>query len=205
MKKIYFIALYIPLCMIATNVLAQQDSFKQRLSLEAGAGYNIPVSPNNEISTTNFGGFRSFNLGVHYALNDMMGMRFTYGYNAFEDKDDSSMELTLHKFMAEGTFNIIQWIEMMRNPFEVMAHAGAGVSLGKSKLSSGIDKMGTIQVGVMPLYRITNNFSLHFDASYVLNIRQNYFYNGQQSNSDGSHVIGEYFLLNLGLGVSFGF
>lgn len=204
MKK-FLLSLAVTLLASSAFVHSQNKTFVQRLSFDAGAGYNIPVSPDREVSSTSFSGFRNFNLGANYAINDLYGLRFTYANNSFEDKDNSALGLTLHKFMAEGTFNIIQSIEMQENPFEVVAHAGAGISLGKSKLSSNLDKMGTIQVGIMPLYRITDHFSIHFDASYVLNIRQNYYYDGQQSNVDGSHVSGEYFLFNLGLGISFGF
>lgn len=205
MKRIVLITLFSTFSLITMSLLAQSKSFIQRVSLEAGVGYNIAVSPDRGTSTDNFSGFRNINLGTNYAINDLVGLRFTYGNSAFKDKDDNSMGLTLHRFIAEVTFNVIESVEMDRNPFEVVAHAGAGISLGKSKLSSDIDKMGTVQVGVMPLYRLSDNFSLHLDASYVINIRQNYFYDGRQTNPDGSHAIGEYFMLNLGLGVTFGF
>lgn len=205
MKRIFLIVLFSTVSLLSISMLAQHKSFKERVSLEAGAGYNIAVSPESDVSLSDFAGFRNFNLGANYAINDFVGLRFTYGNTSFQNKDDSSMGITLHKFMAEGTLNIIQLIELSPNPFEIVAHAGAGLSLSKSKLTSGIDKMGTVQVGFMPLYRISDNFSLHLDASYVLNIRQNYFYDGRQSNPDGSSTTGEYFMFNLGIGVGFAF
>lgn len=204
MKRFYLLISLLLLSTIASNLLAQQNSFLNRITLEAGGGNNFPIAPDRgDISTSNFAGLRGFYLAANYDLSSLLGLRFSYGNNSFQDKDDSSMGLTHHKFMAEGTFNIIQSIEMIQNPFEVVAHAGAGISLGKSKLSTGIDKMGTIQIGLMPLFRITNNFTIHGDASYVINIRQNYFYDGRPSTIDGSHTGGEYVMLTLGVGYRF--
>lgn len=205
MKQFYLVTLFLLISLLATNVLAQENkTFVQRLSLEAGAGYNIPISPDNGLSNSDFAGFRTFYGAVNYELTSLWGLRFSYGNNGFQDKNDSSLGVTHHKFMAEGTFNVIEWIDMQRNPFEVIIHGGAGISLAKSKLLSGIDKMGTLQIGLMPLYRITDNFNIHFDATYVFNLKQNYGYNGKV-NLDGSHVTGEYFVMNLGLGLSFDF
>lgn len=203
MKRTILTVLLSTFSFMSISLLAQHNTFMQRVSLEAGVGYNIALSPDNDNSASDFAGFRNFNLGANYAINDLVGLRFTYGNASFQDKDDSSMGLTLHKFMAEGTFNIIQLIEKSSNPFEVVAHAGAGLSFGKSKLLSGIDKMGTLQAGIMPLYRISNNLSLHFDATYVLNIRQDHYFNGQQFNSTSKENTAGYLMLNLGVGVSF--
>lgn len=204
MKRFYLFITFLIIGTIATSLLAQEKSFINRITLEAGGGYNIPVSPDrDDISTNNFSGLRGFYLGANYDLSTIAGLRFSYANNSFQDKDDSSMGLTHHKFMAEGTINVIQWIEMVQNPFEVIAHAGVGFSLGKSKLSSGVDKMGTFQVGLMPVFRITNHISIHGDIAYVLNLRQNHFYDGRQSTIDGSQTSGEYFMFNLGLGFRF--
>ena len=206
MKHFLLVISFLFISLFGTHALAQQNkTFAERLSLEAGAGYNIPISPDNGLSTSDYAGFRTFYGAANYELTSLWGLRFSYANNGFQDKNESSLGVTHHKLMAEGTFNVVEWIEMQRNPFEVIVHAGAGVSFAKSKLFSGIDKMGTLQIGVMPLYRITDHFSLHFDATYVINIKQNYGYNGQQANLDGSHVTGEYFVMNLGMGVRFDF
>ena len=203
-KKSLLILLFISL--LASNMVAQQSgTFVERLSFDASAGYIIPIAPDNGLSTSDFAGFRNFYVAANYELTDLWGLRLSYANNGFQDKNDSSLGVTHHKFMLEGTFNIIEWFEMQRKPLEVVLHGGAGMSLGKSKMSSDLDKMGTLQIGVMPLYRITDNFSLHLDATYVVNIKQNYGYNGLSSKMDSNDVTGSYFVMNFGLGVSFGF
>lgn len=206
MKRIYFLTVFFLITVASINLVAQQKTFMERVTLEAGGGFNLPLTPDSDKSASDFSNFRNFNVGANYELTDLFGLRLTYANSMFKDDDNSSMGLTLHRFMAEATFNIIEWIEMSRNPFEVILHGGAGISLGKRKQASGIDKMGTVQIGLMPLYRITNNFSVYADASYVLNISQDYFYNGIGSiKADGSEVSGEYTMLNLGLGLRYSF
>ena len=206
MKNLSTLSIILFVSLIATNVTAQSNKkFAERVSIEAGAGYLIPISPDEGISASDFAGFRDFYVGANYEFTDLWGLRLTYANQTFQDTNDSSLGVTHHKLMAEGTFNVIEWIEIQRNPFEIVAHAGAGVSYGKSKISSDIDKMGTLQIGVMPLYRITDNFSVHFDATYVMNIKQNIGYDGKQANANGSHVTGEYLNVNVGLGVKFSF
>ena len=191
------------LTLFGTKSVAQNNAFMQRVSIEVGAGYNSPISPINEISRGDYAGFRNIYVGGNYKINELFGIRLTYGNISFKDKNESSNGLTLHKLMAEGTFNIIQSIEMEVNPFEVVAHAGIGVSGGKSTLNSGLDNMGTIQLGLMPIYRISNKINLLFDATYVINMRQNFVYNGEQGNIDSSPLTGEYLSLVIGLGFNF--
>lgn len=204
MKNLSLLSLFLFITLFVTNVSAQtEQKFADRVSLEAGAGYLIPISPDKGISTSDYAGFRNFYVGANYEFTNLLGLRLTYANNSFQDKNDSSLGITHHKLMAEGTFNIIEWVEMQRNPIEVIAHAGAGLSFVKSKISSTIDKIGNVQVGVMPLYRITDNFSIHLDAAYVVNLKQNYGYNGKQANADGRDLTGEYFNVNVGVRVNF--
>ncbi len=206
MNKVSILSILIFITTSTSIVVAQEHkTFVERLSFEAGAGYLVPLSEIEGLSSSDFSGFRNFHVAANYELTDLWGLRFSYANNSFQDKNDSSMGLTLHKFMLEGTLNVIEWIEMQRNPFEVIIHGGAGMSLGKSKQSSGSDKMGTLQIGVMPLYRITDKVSIHLNAEYVANLKQNYGFDGKQFYSDGSHGTGEYFVMNFGLGLTFGF
>lgn len=199
MRKFYFIALFISFATIASSLWAQEKTFMQRVTLEAGGGYVLPVAPSGDnLSLSDYAGLRSFYVGANYELTELSGLRFSYANNAFSDSDNSSLGLTHHKFMAEGTFNIIQAIQKSSGIFELMLHGGAGLSLGKSKQTSGSDKMGTLQIGLMPQYRITDNIRIHLDATYVANLKQDYFYDG--TNMDDT---GQFLMINLGIGYKF--
>lgn len=198
-KRFYFIALFLSITTIVSGIWAQEKTFIERVSLEAGGGYTLPVAPSRDnLSLSDYAGFRSFYVGANYSFTDLLGLRLSYGNNRFRDSDDSSLGLTHHKFMAEATFNIIEAIERNGSPFELMLHGGAGLAIGKSKQTSGNDQMGTLQIGVMPQFHITDNFSVHLDASYVVNLKQDYYYDGT-----GMEDTGQFFILNLGIGYSF--
>ena len=204
MKKIYTIILFLAVTTMATSLLAQQTdkTFLQRVTLEVGGGYNLPLSPSKDnTSMSDYAVIKNFNLGANYQLNQLAGLRFTYGYNAFEDTNNTAHGVTMHKLMAEGTFNIIEAIQQLESPFEVMLHGGAGLSFGAVKQSSGTDKMGTLQIGVMPKYQITNCFSVHLDATYVYNLKQdNFFDGGAMPSGDDS---GQYLMIGVGVGYTF--
>ena len=202
MKQIYTIILFLSIFAVSTTLVAQEKTFMQSITLEAGGGYNLPVSPSRNNSTmSDYAGFSSFYLGANYAISELAGLRFSYGNNSFEDTNNSSLGVTLHKFMAEGTFNILQAIEKQQTPFEIMAHAGAGFSFGKNEQSSQTDRMISAQIGLMPKYRITNNFSVLLDAAYVINLKQNFYFDGGTMPEGGDK--GGFFMVNLGVAYSF--
>ena len=202
MKRIYFTILLISMSLATTSLLAQQKSFMQRITLEAGGGYNLPVSPSRDgTSISDYAGFKSFYAAANYEFTDLVGLRLSYGNNSFQDTNDSSLGVTKHKFMAEATFNILQAIQKKQSPFEIMAHGGAGLSFGKNKQSSGTDKMGSVQIGLMPKYHITNNFSVLVDATYVINLKQSFYFDGGPMPTSGD--TGHFFMVNLGLAYSY--
>ncbi|MBW3517572.1 hypothetical protein [Flavobacterium sp. NKUCC04_CG] len=197
--------LVLTLCLLITILLAiktqaQQSDFLSRTTLEAGLGYHRPTAPSDNITTSDFAGFKSFYAGALYEIDELWGLRATYAYNAFEHKDEKATGLKIHKVVAEVTLNIISTIQQQTStPFEVMAHAGLGLSLGKSEIKSGSDMMGNIQMGIMPKYHISEQWSLLVDASYVLNFSQDYGYQGAAAQISGKSAIGGYFLANLGV------
>lgn len=201
MKRFYFIILLSSISLIASSLLAQEKTFMQRISLEAGGGYNLPVSPSSDgASLSDYAGFRSFYVGANYELTNLAGLRFTYGNNAFEDTNNSSMGVTHHKFIAEGTFNLLQSIQKNQSPFDIMLHGGLGLSFGKSKQTSGTDKMGTLQIGLMPKYHITDNFSVLLDATYVINLKQSFIFDGGSMPTSGD--TGHFLMVNAGISYS---
>jgi len=107
--------------------------------------------------------------------------------------------------MAEATFNLLQAIQSQQPPFEIVVHSGVGFSRGEEYRTPDIDKIVNFQIGLMPLYRITKNFSIHLDAIYVFNFKQNQGYDGRYIYEDIRDVTGSYLLLNMGLGVKFDF
>lgn len=121
------------------------------------------------------------------------------------NKYDNSAKFTIQKVVTEATFNLLQAIHSQQKPFEIVAHSGVGLSAGKGSYLSDIDKMVNIQIGLMPVYWITKNLNIVFDANYVINLAQNQGYDGHYVHEDVKRVIGSYLLLNIGLGIKFEF
>lgn len=180
----------------------KKSSFLDKVKLEAGWGLNVPTAPNEGISRMDYSGVGSFYVGANYELNTLWGMRGTYAYNKFEDKNDSSFGSTHHKLMAEATYNIIRSIQDNgQQPFELFGHAGFGLTFGSSELVSGTDMMGTFQVGVLPTYHVSNRISIQLDAACVVNFNQDYGYHGGPAKLNGKSTTGSYFVANIGVAV----
>lgn len=202
MKKQFILGItLLTTSLFSLHAQEKSSDFLANTALELGWGYNVPLSPTDGIKAGDFSGVNSFYLGAHYAIDDLWGVRGSYAYNGFKDKNNSDLGLTFHKFVLESTFNISKAISggSMQTPFEVLSHAGLGISLGKSELKSDSDKMGTVQIGLMPRYNITDKISVHLDANYVVNFSQNYGYHGGPALENGKDATGGYLTANLGV------
>lgn len=180
----------------------RQASFLDKVKLEAGWGVNVPTGPSDGISRKDFSGVSSFYVGANYELNDLWGVRGTYAYNKFEDKNDSNFGSTHHKLMAEATYNIIRSIQDNgQQPFELFGHAGFGLTIGKSELVSDADMMGTFQVGLLPTYHVSDRVAIQLDAACVVNFSQDYGFHGGPAKLNGKSTTGSYFIANIGVAV----
>lgn len=176
--------------------------FFDKIKLEAAWGLSVPIIPTKNTSVSDFIGLDSFYVGTNYALNETWGVRGTYAYNHFENRQDSDIQLTIHKFMAELTLSLGSLLSENifysdYNDFDIITHAGIGVSLGKRKINSGNDWMRSIQIGVMPTYRVLKKISVHFDLTYVINTLQNYTFSGEYKID----AIEGYLLASIGLSI----
>lgn len=153
------------------------SDFWSRVSLEAGYGLNTPVSPEPSFGkASDYGNFMSLHAGARYQIDDFWSVRGTYEMNKFEHKDDSDLGLTFHKLALEAVYDISAATGMVSD-FKVDAHAGFGLGIGSSNTLNN-DKVGSVQLGVMPSYALINNWSLFLDATYILNLSQDYGFDG---------------------------
>src|SRR5699024_735209 len=111
--------------------------------------------------------------------------------------------LQIHKLMAEAGLNLIEMMKAStggsHSNFEVMAHAGGGLSLGFPKQTSTSDKMVSFQVGLMPKYMITDHLTLQLDGVFVYDLFRDRAYNGGSIPSGN----GSYFFANIGVAYRF--
>jgi len=192
MKKL--VSILVLVLATAQQSNAQQESFLNKVSLEAGYGYNLAVSPDN-IDAATVSGFNTVQLGATYQLNTLWGVRGTYANTTFKDKDVSRAAINYNKITLEATFNMVEAISGVTNsPFEVVAHAGFGLNFGKSETIDAVDKIANAQIGIKPQYQITNRVAVFVDGAYIMNLKQNYGFNGMhipgESETTGSYITG---------------
>ena len=190
--------------LFTTTGNAQTPDYFKQTSLEAGWGYNVPTSLLGGASGSDYSGVSSFYAGARYEIDALWGVRGTYAFNKFSNDDNQlnlKTGLTVHKLMAEATFNISRAIQQQGpQAFEVLTHAGLGLSFGASEQNSGsTDTMGSLQFGLMPTYHINDRLSVHLDATYVANFSQDYGFTGASAKLSGDGNTGGYFLANIGL------
>lgn len=186
----------------ATNVQAQSQasgSVFDKLSVEAQYGLNSALSPNEGITTSDYSGFNFFQIGLTYHIDDVWGVRGTFASSNFKHKDIDDDGVKYNRLMLEATYNIFAGINGMMQPFDITAHAGFGLASGKSEVLADNDLAGVAQIGIMPKYNFTSQFSVFIDGTFVNQFSQDYGFNGA-GVTQGS---GSYF--NLGLGVQYKF
>lgn len=195
MKKILFIAAIA----VATvqQSKAQQSAFFDKVSLEAAYGYNMALSPDN-IDVADVSGFNTVQLGANYQINNLWGVRGTYSNTTFKHKDFDNASINYNKLTAEATFNVMEAINASAYPtnsaFQLAAHTGVGLNFAKSKVTDKTDRMGNFQIGIKPQYNVSNGIGVFLDATYIMNFKQNYGFNGMsipgESETTGSYVTG---------------
>lgn len=192
------------LCATYTTT-AQENPLLDNLSLELGYGYNLAINPVAPVSSSDVSAFSSAHAGATYHIDKVWGVRGTYMYNQFKVENVEDQKLQIHKLALEATFDITEAIQKRttsnyKKGFAVEAHAGAGLSMGKSGYPKrGDDFMANVQIGVLPVYNIDNNWAVFADATFTQYIKQNFNFNGQRADNNGQTAT-----FNIGVRVKLG-
>lgn len=189
-----------------TNAKAQQGDFWNKTSLELGYGYAMPFTPTTNIKTSDYNSFVNFTGGVNYDLNEVWGLRATYAFHKFEHKNTDNLGVDYHKFMLEGTFNILESLNNSASYYyysnlELQVHAGIGGTFAKPTQGKGTNKMGNLQIGLKPSFKTSERVSLFLDVTYVSNFNQKLGYNGLSAHDTDN---GSYLSANIGVQVKLG-
>lgn len=180
-----------------TKSNAQEGTFLDKVSVEAGFGFNLALSPDN-VDRTDVSGINTFQIGATYQINGLWGVRGTYANTTFRHKDSDNLGINYNKLTAEATFNVLRAINSAKfstpQDFDLSAHAGFGLNFGKSKANDATDAMGNFQIGIKPQYNVTERIGIFLDGSYIMNFSQNLGYNGLsipgEDKTTGSYATG---------------
>lgn len=196
------------LSLISFSAFAQQPTFGDRFSLEAGYGYAMPMGTIENGEVSDYAGFTSLHIGAHYHIIDYLGARLSYNFAEFQHPDELSWGSTYHRFTLAATYDVYGALTAQESPykqdrlFKGIIYAGAGIGISEPDHDKSIQDRGLgIQLGIQPMYKITDHLSVFADAGYVINTMKDFGFDGI-STLDGGNT--SYVSIVLGLNYRFG-
>jgi OOP family OmpA-OmpF porin len=173
-------------------------------SLELNGGVNKPtraLTPGYSTSTLN--PFHA-DLGVRYMFNPKFGLKLDFGYDQFQERDDTAeFESRQLRTSLQGVINLGRALnfETWTNTFGLLAHGGFGVSqLTSDNGFDGEDYMGHGILGLTGQIKLSNSVALTGDLTGIVNGRQNHNFDGMGPTTTGSF---DGILLNASVGLTF--
>lgn len=175
-------------------------------SIEVQTGYHIPVAPNDFVKLGNYdGAFKQFQGGVRYMISDTYGVKAYYSFLNFENPDGGGV--VYNRVGIDGYANLWKVANIrgdFRNKFGLLFHMGFGVTFANPSTVTGTDHIGNLMGGLTPQYKISKNFAVFADVSYMAHLKQHYAYNGDLIDPNYEHKTGGLFNFSVGLTYSFG-
>lgn len=180
------------------------ESPYNKWSLELNGGVNKPVrtlTPGYSTATLNL--FHA-DLGVRYMFNPKFGLKLDFGYDKFQERDDTApFESRQIRTSLQGVINLGRALnfETWTNTFGLLAHGGFGVSQLTAKNGfDGEDYMGHGIVGLTGQVRLSDRVALTGDLTGIVNGRQNHNFDGMSATRTGAF---DGVLLNASVGLTF--
>lgn len=208
MKKLLLVAVLI------TTANAQAQSPGEKITLEASYGFNAPISPTEDWSgvamePSDYAGLSNLQFGFTYKINDDWGVRGTYMFANFKNKNVDNLETQIHKLTLEGVYTLYNSILSEKytaraSGFALYAHAGLGLGINESSYSSTKDFIANVQVGLKPTYHINERWSVFLNPVYVMNLSQHIGFDGRYLTADSEASTGSFYTVNLGVSVRLG-
>ncbi|MCV9929164.1 OmpA family protein [Flavobacterium sp. LS1R49] len=173
-------------------------------SIELNGGLNKPTRTMTDgYSTATVSPFHA-DLGVRYMFNPKFGLKMDFGYDQFQERDDTpQFKSTYLRTSLQGVVNVGRALnfETWTNTIGLLAHGGFGVSqLSSDNGFSGKDYMANGIIGLTGQIRLSNSFALTGDLTGIVNGRQNYNFDGMGPTTSGSF---DGVLLNASVGLTF--
>lgn len=162
-----------------------------RWSIELNGGVNKPLRAMTAgYSTATLNPFHA-DLGVRYMFNPKFGLKLDFGYDKFQERDDTApFESRMIRTSLQGVINLGRTLnfETWTNTIGLLAHGGFGVSQLSAKDNGfdGEDYMGHGILGLTGQIKLSNSVALTGDLSGLVYGRQNYNFDGMGAASTGA-------------------
>lgn len=179
-KSLFLITTFI----VLYNTISAQGQY----AIEANYGLSGVFEPSSNE-------FKHFGAGISYDFNEVYGIKLDFASDKFRPKNDiSNLEtgINVTRISLQGTLNLskaikkgkakhaLNVIKKESNPdfFNLIAHAGGGVSTIKPIDNSGNDNAINVIMGLTPNFKITEGLYFSLDTSLIFNIAQHYNFDG---------------------------
>ncbi|MDR7370438.1 OmpA family protein [Flavobacterium aquidurense] len=173
-------------------------------SIELNGGVNKPIRTMTAGYATETLNLFHGDLGVRYMFNPKFGLKLDFGYDKFQEADDTApFESTYLRTDLQGVINVGRALnfEQWTKTFGLLVHGGFGVSQLTSKNGfDGEDYMGNGILGITGQVRLGDRVALTGDLTGVVNGKQNWNFDGMGRTTSGAFDGG---LLNASIGLTF--
>jgi len=167
------------LTLIGLVVFSQDYKPYNRFSLEADYGISIPMMIVSDVSSDNFISPTHFAAGVRYMFNQQWGVKGQFVVDQF--KEGPELGTNFFRLDAQVHYNLGRQINLVFDTYErfgLFLHSGFGASRAKSLYNNSIEHNGNFIFGITPMLRLSQKVALTGDVSYVLNIKQHFYFDG---------------------------
>ncbi|MCO6149515.1 OmpA family protein [Flavobacterium sp. NRK1] len=193
MKKIALPLLFV--CLTSANLKAQDmqenvatdNNDFNKWSIEVSGGANKPFRTFTPGYRTDRVNFFTVDLGTRYMFNNKFGLKLDFGYNKFENNDDSpEFESTYLRGDIQGVVNLgrVLNFEDWTSVIGLLAHAGGGVyQLQSDNGFDGEDWGANLIGGFTAQLKLSDHIVLTGDVTGIANGFQNWNFDGMSQNN----------------------
>lgn len=169
------------------TVETKVDGFN-KWSVELAGGFNKPQRPLTSGAYTSTPSPFVADLGVRYMFNNKFGLKADFGYNSFQNHDDSfEFDTKYYRIGLQGVVNAgrVLNFEDWTKTFGLLAHAGFGLAQLEDENGPGKDKTGNFIAGVTGQIKLSDRFALTGDFTTILTADQDLAYDGGPAGGAG--------------------
>ena len=144
-------------------------------SIELAGGVNKPQRPMTANYATSTPSPYVVDFGVRYMFNNKFGLKADFGYNSFEEKDNTiDFDTKYYRVDLQGVANLgrIMSFETWTKTIGLLGHAGFGVAQLEDENSALKDRTGNFIAGVTGQIRLTDRLALTGDFTTILSAGQ---------------------------------
>jgi len=207
MKKFLLILAFIP-----SIILAQSSYYTNeynKFSIELDGGLTKPYEAISDGFNSNANNIYYVGLNFRYMFNTKFGLSADLGYNDWDMTNNNGIDFNTQyaNFGINGVINIANLVDMKDTAFKnfgFLLNAGGGwAAINYNEDFGSNDWVSYINLGISPIYKLSNNISLKANLSYKTNVRQNFTFDGF-TEIDSNTIDGKVITAGLGIAVGIG-